>query len=407
MSGYIKRGGWVVAVLLGWMAMGVSAQGASFDCAKAGTKVEHIICDDAEISRLDDELNESYKAALKDKSQAAAIKKAQKLWMKGRNGCIDAVCVQKAYQKRIGQLKTTAAQTQSVQVVTQLSQSESEPEAVCLAPKIDWRNYEWTIISGKGESICEEMLAYVKSRPKNAPPPVCPDERLPSNGNWTRPESRILSEDERQALIRDIPEQWQQKPNGPVSYERKFREAKLMREIRADITRDGIPERLLAYSQHDYRQTCERATRCARDDDTFHREIVIGWGESDFYDLLPMSDVGTQVNWKHPSVGASPMLMNGELSYYKSVPYWMSFVSWHQGLHENFARSSMRPDDPYSAIFELNSVSTYSSAIPQSKAFKDVTNVSPKIADPEDINICRFGYFHHNNLKLNSPKGRK
>jgi len=87
----------------------VSAQGASFDCGKAKTKVEHLICDDAEISKLDEELNESYKAALKDKAQAASIKQAQKLWIKGRNRCTDAACVRGAYQKRISELAQTKA----------------------------------------------------------------------------------------------------------------------------------------------------------------------------------------------------------------------------------------------------------------------------------------------------------
>ena len=62
MNNNIKRGVWVGVMLLGGLGLVVSAQGASFDCGKAGTKVEHIICDNPEISKLDDELSQSYKA---------------------------------------------------------------------------------------------------------------------------------------------------------------------------------------------------------------------------------------------------------------------------------------------------------------------------------------------------------
>lgn len=81
------------------------AQAASFDCTKAATKVEHIICDNPEISKLDDELNATYKTAVQDKQQANAIKQAQKQWMKERNNCADADCVKRVYEGRLSLLK--------------------------------------------------------------------------------------------------------------------------------------------------------------------------------------------------------------------------------------------------------------------------------------------------------------
>lgn len=87
----------------------LSAQAASFDCGKASTKVEHIICDNAEISKLDDELDAAYKAALKDVEQTDAIKQAQKVWMKERNGCEDVDCVKRRYESEIAFLKNVSA----------------------------------------------------------------------------------------------------------------------------------------------------------------------------------------------------------------------------------------------------------------------------------------------------------
>ncbi len=100
MNSLLSRNVWRMFFAAIAFSYAVLAQAASFDCAKAGTKVEHIICDTPEISKLDDELNTAYKAALKDEKQAEAIKQAQKQWMKERNGCADAECIKQSYEKQ-------------------------------------------------------------------------------------------------------------------------------------------------------------------------------------------------------------------------------------------------------------------------------------------------------------------
>jgi uncharacterized protein YecT (DUF1311 family) len=384
----------------------VAAQAASFDCAKAGTKVEHLICDNPELSKLDEELNLAYKTALQDEKQAVTIKQTQKNWIKERNGCVDTGCVKRAYESQLLVLRNNAVSTKHEATSLPARASATQlpiEEVACIAPKIDWRNYEWTLISGKGLAICDEMLAYVKSRPKNIAPPTCPEERLPPNGNWTRPESRILSEAEKQNLLRNIPERFQQKPNGPVSYQREIAERKLLRVIRGDITRDGIPESFLALGGYeDIQKTCERSKRCAYPEARFKKGIVLF---SDAYDLLPMNDEGTQVNWSHRTVKSAPMLMGGELIFYKGLPFWMTGVSWDQNSSDDFAHYSTRPNDPYSAIFSLNGlghavVGQYGGEV-KPAPFSEVEHIRG------DGDFCRFGYFHRNNLKQNPPKARK
>jgi len=83
----------ITLIVFGWLVLSCAVHAASFDCAKAGSKVEHLICDNAEISKLDEELNVAYKTALQDEKPADAIKRAQKQWMKARNSCADAACV--------------------------------------------------------------------------------------------------------------------------------------------------------------------------------------------------------------------------------------------------------------------------------------------------------------------------
>lgn len=94
-------------IVFGWLVLSLTAQAASFDCAKAVTKVEKLICGDAELSKLDEELNAAYKAALQDGTQADATKQAQKQWMKERNGCADADCVKRAYGTRLATLSSS------------------------------------------------------------------------------------------------------------------------------------------------------------------------------------------------------------------------------------------------------------------------------------------------------------
>lgn len=94
-------------IMFAGLVLATTAQAASFDCAKAGTKVEKLICGDAELSKLDEELNTAYKTALQDKQQADTVRQAQKQWMKERNGCADVGCVKGAYEGRLISLKTT------------------------------------------------------------------------------------------------------------------------------------------------------------------------------------------------------------------------------------------------------------------------------------------------------------
>lgn len=96
----------LLLIVLGWLMLGFVAQAASFDCRKAATKVEKLICADAELSKLDEELSAAYKTALQNGKQAVVIKQAQKQWMNERNGCSDASCVKGAYEARLSTLRS-------------------------------------------------------------------------------------------------------------------------------------------------------------------------------------------------------------------------------------------------------------------------------------------------------------
>jgi len=86
--------------------MPVISFAAGFNCEKASSPVEKMICSDNELSGLDSDMAVTYKDAAKKAADSLPLNIDQKLWLKNtRNACKDAACLKKAYQKRISTLK--------------------------------------------------------------------------------------------------------------------------------------------------------------------------------------------------------------------------------------------------------------------------------------------------------------
>ncbi|WP_084631464.1 MliC family protein [Ferrimonas senticii] len=91
----------------------------AFDCAKASSQVEQLICQTPDLQQLDVRLNQLYRQALRQ--QGDTIKPYQRGWLKGRDDCWKAddisSCVQYSYQSRISELQvaTGAAKADLVQ----------------------------------------------------------------------------------------------------------------------------------------------------------------------------------------------------------------------------------------------------------------------------------------------------
>ena len=88
----------------------------SFDCAKAAGAAETLICKDAALAALDNELATLYPKALANLSpeQLKTEKAMQRGWIKGRNDCWKAKdlrqCVEENYQQRITELQIKGGQ---------------------------------------------------------------------------------------------------------------------------------------------------------------------------------------------------------------------------------------------------------------------------------------------------------
>lgn len=122
MSGYLKRSAWFVVASLDCLLLTLSAQAASFNCAKTQTKVEKFICADSKLSKLDEELNAAYKTALHDEKLADFVRQKQKQWIKARNDCSDAVCVKHSYENRMLSFQTV----DSVSVTSSVEANDSD-----------------------------------------------------------------------------------------------------------------------------------------------------------------------------------------------------------------------------------------------------------------------------------------
>lgn len=82
---------------------------ASFDCEKAASKIEKLICSDDELSQLDESLSEAYLQALERANIKQQIIESQREWLKyERNLCQTVECMKKAYVTRINELHLTS-----------------------------------------------------------------------------------------------------------------------------------------------------------------------------------------------------------------------------------------------------------------------------------------------------------
>lgn len=74
---------------------------ASFNCDKAISKTEKMICADSDLSNQDSKLGQLYQQL----ESTDKLKKSQRQWMKDRNACADSQCLRTSYQLRISEFE--------------------------------------------------------------------------------------------------------------------------------------------------------------------------------------------------------------------------------------------------------------------------------------------------------------
>ncbi|TLE07766.1 hypothetical protein LS78_007690 [Helicobacter bilis] len=90
----------------------------SFNCAKATTKAEKIICNDksGELQRLDSDTAKQYKQLQKNlsKDNKQELLTSQRLWLQALNQCESKECLKELLQHRIKELQNYTAHTGNV-----------------------------------------------------------------------------------------------------------------------------------------------------------------------------------------------------------------------------------------------------------------------------------------------------
>jgi len=83
-----------------------SAYAASFKCTKHASASEKAVCNDPELSAMDDKLALDYQHALDASTDKTALEADRiEQWQWRQHNCTDAVCVKDWYQRRIGELE--------------------------------------------------------------------------------------------------------------------------------------------------------------------------------------------------------------------------------------------------------------------------------------------------------------
>ncbi len=95
--------------------IGLSVNAASFDCKKAQSFQEKTICSDPQLSALDEQLNTSYKDAIKRSDAKKILVLWQREWLKYSDiaNCKDAKCLIKEFSSRITTLDSVATKNTS------------------------------------------------------------------------------------------------------------------------------------------------------------------------------------------------------------------------------------------------------------------------------------------------------
>ena len=97
--------------------------GASFNCTKASSNVEKMICTDVFLSELDTQMGTLYKEASKSTTNKKELLDNQRIWIKERENCATADCISSTTKNRISQLENLIS-TKSQDISTNIKKVE-------------------------------------------------------------------------------------------------------------------------------------------------------------------------------------------------------------------------------------------------------------------------------------------
>ena len=165
---FMKQSWWLLALAAG------PAGAASFDCARAGTQVERLICAQPALSSLDDQLEKVYATARRGDRRPALLAEQRAWLLNVRDRCTDAACVRKAYVKRLaalrvddGPCKVAEAQLTGAWRGTDGNDPEEFELARDGAKRVftSWRNHRLEMMGTWTYSACKLHIVHI-SQPR-------------------------------------------------------------------------------------------------------------------------------------------------------------------------------------------------------------------------------------------------
>lgn len=148
-----------------------SLQSASFDCAKAATPIEKMICESPPVSNLDEQLAAAYKVALEKAIDKDTLKQQQRAWLKEkRNPCKDSTCLFDVYQRRLTELSNLSANAD-----VNLNSNRSGT--------VIKKAITFSLLDGEGYPLCKEFVDML-NKTQYTEIPACGPKILPEFNNF-------------------------------------------------------------------------------------------------------------------------------------------------------------------------------------------------------------------------------
>lgn len=90
---------------------------ASFDCNRATTLVEKLVCADPGLSQTDEKFSKTYNEILQSLRDSIDLKQDQIKWLREvRNKCADIPCLNKVYRDRLAVLEQVSSRTKALEI---------------------------------------------------------------------------------------------------------------------------------------------------------------------------------------------------------------------------------------------------------------------------------------------------
>lgn len=157
---------WVTIGMIGLLTFGIAGEhtlAASFDCTKAATKIEKLICTDAQVSAADEHVAAAYRLVMDTTAEPEQLKQTQRAWMKQtRNACADAACLLAVYQTRLAELAALQPPETTQLRSTPLTESQMDAAAQFqVTANGRPRQYLKNKLTAQGEVVSDETTGLL------------------------------------------------------------------------------------------------------------------------------------------------------------------------------------------------------------------------------------------------------